>query len=319
MSESDAEAQSLDEKLKLLEARRNELVGELGSVGTATAKSAKQLETDTKEAIGAVKNEIKGVTDYFAAKSTEATQSLSNLGKDATMSLSSALDSSKRYAWSIRILWISFCAVLGSLAWLFYKPSLLGVIPLFVTGFAVNELYIKGRKTITNSDTARVAASISTLSQNIDDAAINYLHQRRLRQAERINAEVGYPGTSDGFLHKERYNSRGIGLLLDMIDPFKFADREILLAVVLNGGISWRDFRLETDRRGSTFYFPNENGTRILERAGKDADNLVATYQGRDMSLREAFRVFATLLLRKLEGCDQGLSETSFFVFNVAE
>ena len=81
------------------------------------------------------------------------------------------------------------------------------------------------------------------------DAAINYLHQRRLRQAKRINAEMGFPGTCDGFLHRERYNSRGVGLLFDLIDPFKFADREFLLIVVLNGGISWRDFKLEHDRR----------------------------------------------------------------------
>ncbi|MDV3292954.1 MAG: hypothetical protein LYZ70_01630 [Nitrososphaerales archaeon] len=146
------------------------------------------------------------------------------------------------------------------------------------------------------------------------DAAINYLHQRRLRQAELINADVGFIGISDGFLHKEQFNSRGIGLLLDMIDPFKFADREELLVVALNGGISWMDFRLERDRRGSTFYYPSEKGRVILDQAGADADALVVRYQNREMRLKEAFREFATLLLHELEKDGQDLLLAKPFV-----
>ncbi|HEV2225336.1 MAG TPA: hypothetical protein VGR56_00865, partial [Nitrososphaerales archaeon] len=100
------------------------------------------------------------------------------------------------------------------------------------------------------------------------DAAINYLHQRRLRQAERINQEVGFSGRCDGFLHKKRYNSRKIGLLLDMIDPFKFADREELLLVLLDRGLTWKDFRIETDRRGSNFYYPRDSAVSKLGQAG---------------------------------------------------
>ncbi len=63
------------------------------------------------------------------------------------------------------------------------------------------------------------------------DAAINYLHHRRLLKAQRINMEAGFgERTCEGFLHRKQYNSRGLGLLLDMIDPFKFADREELLS-----------------------------------------------------------------------------------------
>lgn len=133
------------------------------------------------------------------------------------------------------------------------------------------------------------------------DAAINYLHQRRLRKAEQINLEVGFPGTCDGFLHGERYNSRGIGLLLDMIDPFKFAGREKLLIVALNGGISWTDFRLEKDRRGSTFYYPSSDGKAILDRIGVDADSLVVNYQGNETSLTDAYTEFATRLRQVIE------------------
>src|SRR3989449_1624486 len=149
------------------------------------------------------------------------------------------------------------------------------------------------------------------------DAAINYLHQRRLRQAERINAEVGILGTCDGFLHKERYNSRRIGLLLDMIDPFKFADREILLAVILNGGLSWRDFKLETDRRGLTFYYPTGDAKAKLDQAGVDADNSVVRYKGNEMHHSEAYRQFAASLLHELNSLEVEFSRVNQFRFEI--
>ena len=133
------------------------------------------------------------------------------------------------------------------------------------------------------------------------DAAINYLHQRRLRQAERINREVGFLGTCDGFLHRERHNSRKIGLLLDMIDPFKFADREELLLVLLNRRLSWKDFTIEKDRRGSSFYYPAETATGKLSLVGSDADDLVVRYQGIDSDLVDAHRAYATALLSVIE------------------
>jgi CRISPR/Cas system-associated endonuclease Cas1 len=146
------------------------------------------------------------------------------------------------------------------------------------------------------------------------DAAINYLHQRRLRQAERINAEVGFPGTCDGFLHRERYNSRGIGLLLDMIDPFKFADREVLLAVVLSGGLSWRDFRLEQDRRGSTFYYPGQYGKELLDVVGRDADESVVVNRGQQSSLVDSYRQFARNLFALLDSKAES-DDTPQFVY----
>lgn len=138
------------------------------------------------------------------------------------------------------------------------------------------------------------------------DAATNYLHQRRLRQAERINEEIGFPGSSDGFLHRRHYHSRKIGLVLDMVDPFKFADREELLLLAVDQGLLWKDFRIETDGRGSSFYYPGPSAVSKLDQAGTDADNLIVEFLGRRLRLIEAYRLFAEGLLEALISRDQG-------------
>lgn len=148
------------------------------------------------------------------------------------------------------------------------------------------------------------------------DAAINYLHQRRLRQAERLNKEAGFPGTSDGFLHHRQHNSRKLGILFDMIDPFKFADREELLLVLLNYGITKDDFRVERDRRGMSFYHPVPGAVPKLDQAGAAADGLVVNYLGREMRLSEAYRLFAEGLLRDIESGKNAVDQFSLFVFN---
>ncbi len=145
------------------------------------------------------------------------------------------------------------------------------------------------------------------------DAAINYLHQRRLRRCEQINMEVGFRGTCDGFLHRNHYHSRRIGLVLDMIDPFKFADREELLVVVLKDGISWRDFRAQKDRRGSTFYYPSPSATNTLDRVGAIADNQRVLFGGLNVKLEEAYRLLASNLLYRLNARDSDWFEVFFF------
>jgi CRISPR/Cas system-associated endonuclease Cas1 len=77
------------------------------------------------------------------------------------------------------------------------------------------------------------------------DAAINYLHQRRLFKATAANLEAGLsarPG--EGFLHRKRWNPERLGLTLDLIDPFKFADREKLLEAILDASVNWREVAL---------------------------------------------------------------------------
>lgn len=147
------------------------------------------------------------------------------------------------------------------------------------------------------------------------DAAINYLHQRRVNLSLRMNAEVGFEGICDGFLHRRRYNSRRVGLIFDMIDPFKFADREVLLSVALSGGLSWKEFNLATDRRGSTFYYPTPKGKAILDQAGRDADEVIVTYLNRQMDILEAYRRFATSLSSALQnGFAGGFEPFSYLV-----
>ena len=92
-----------------------------------------------------------------------------------------------------------------------------------------------------------------------------------------------------------------MGLLYDMIDPFKFADREELLAVVLNRDITWRDFKLDSDRHNSTFYYPASTGIATLDQVGADADQIVVRYGATESSLTEAYRRFASSFLSALE------------------
>jgi len=98
-----------------------------------------------------------------------------------------------------------------------------------------------------------------------------------------------------------------------MIDPFKFADREELLLVFLDQGLTWRDFRIETDRRGSNFYYPMATATGKLDQIGMAADNLVAKYQGTTMQLGEAYGLFAENLFEIMR--DHGVTTTQFKPF----
>jgi hypothetical protein len=100
-----------------------------------------------------------------------------------------------------------------------------------------------------------------------------------------------------------------------MIDPFKFADREQLLLVALDGGISWMDFRLEKDRRGSTFYYPAASGKTKLDLVGGDADSMVVPYQNREMRVSEALKEFASNLLQAVEHDSREPTALEPFVF----
>lgn len=69
----------------------------------------------------------------------------------------------------------------------------------------------------------------------------------------------------EGFLHRKTRNAEGLGLILDLIDPFKFADREKLLEAMLKYELNWRDFYIATDRQGAKFYYPQPQAIDILE------------------------------------------------------
>jgi len=134
------------------------------------------------------------------------------------------------------------------------------------------------------------------------DAAINYLHQRRLFKARVINAQLGLdPNPGEGFLHRKRWNPEGLGLTLDLIDPFKFADREKLLAAILDVSVNWRDFYSATDRHGTLFYYPKPEAVGVLEAVGEAADKMPVSYGGAQLALLEAYRNTVSALIEKLQ------------------
>jgi hypothetical protein len=134
------------------------------------------------------------------------------------------------------------------------------------------------------------------------DAAINYLHQRRLSECRQVNMQLGLdysPG--EGFLHRRRWNSDRLGLLLDLIDPFKFADREKLLEAVSESRVNWRDFYSATDRHGIRFYYPKDETAVTLESAGDAADVMVVEYAGRKLPLMDAYQSMISDLIESLQ------------------
>ncbi len=135
------------------------------------------------------------------------------------------------------------------------------------------------------------------------DAAINYLHQRRLLKAREVNIQLGLefnPG--EGFLHRKRWNPEGLGLILDLIDPFKFADREKLLEAIIEVSVNWRDFYSSTDRHGVSFYYPKPEALGVLEAIGEAADKMLVSYGGTEITLVEAYRKTVASLIQNLQG-----------------
>jgi hypothetical protein len=136
------------------------------------------------------------------------------------------------------------------------------------------------------------------------DAAINYLHQRRLFKARSVNIQLGLdfnPG--EGFLHRKRWNPEGIGLILDLIDPFKFADREKLLEAILDVSVNWRDFYGATDRSGARFYYPKPEVLGVLEAIGEAADKMPVSYEGtQQLTTLAAYRNVVSRLIQNFQG-----------------
>jgi len=144
------------------------------------------------------------------------------------------------------------------------------------------------------------------------DAAINYLHQRRLFKATAVDVQLGLdfkPG--EGFLHRKRWNPEGLGLIFDLIDPFKFADREKLLEAVLDVSVNWRDFYGATDRSGARFYYPKPEALGLLEAIGEAADKTPVSYEGAQLTLSEAYQNVVSRLIQNLRE-DTPMSFTPF-------
>jgi len=65
----------------------------------------------------------------------------------------------------------------------------------------------------------------------------------------------------EGFLHRKRWNPEGLRLILDLIDPFKFVDREKLLEAVLDVSVNWEGL-LQLDRQAWGAFLLSETGGR---------------------------------------------------------
>ncbi len=142
------------------------------------------------------------------------------------------------------------------------------------------------------------------------DAAINYMHQRRLLKCRLINVRLGLGWDSgDGFLHRRKLKERGekgsskegMGLLLDLTDAFKFADREKLLEAILSHDLTWRDFYIAPDRQGINFYYPQPRAVDILELKGREADDLPIRLDGRVIPLLKAYESTVDRLVEALK------------------
>lgn len=147
------------------------------------------------------------------------------------------------------------------------------------------------------------------------DAAINYLHQRRLLKCGLVNAELGLGWESgDGLLHRRSQNSRGMGLLLDLADPVKFGDREVLLQAFLESRLNWRDFKISMDRMGSAYYYPSASAIVILEHLGDRADNSLVHFRGAKMTLESAYRSSTAGFVEALRSGNADALEAFVFV-----
>lgn len=134
------------------------------------------------------------------------------------------------------------------------------------------------------------------------DSAINYLHQRRVFKIRQANSKLGIIARGEGFLHHKRWNAEGLGLILDLADPLKFADRQKLLEAVLGYSVNWRNFHTGTDRQGMVFYYPKSEAVAILEKLGDEADNTTVVYGHVSLKLSEAYERGVLNLSSFLEG-----------------
>lgn len=122
-----------------------------------------------------------------------------------------------------------------------------------------------------------------------------------------MNAEEGIGWMSgEGFLHKLRREDP-IGLALDLSDPFKLVDRELLMKACLEKRLSWRDFEWQLGRQGIKFYYPKSKTIGILEEIGIQADNCLVCYEGERIPLMEAYRRHIKSFIEAVKKGDAGV------------
>jgi len=139
------------------------------------------------------------------------------------------------------------------------------------------------------------------------NAMINYLHQRRLVACRIANAEEGLGWQSgEGLLHKLHRNDP-IGLALDLCDPFKIVDRELLLKACLEKRLTWKDCEAQMGRQGVRFYYPGRGAIGVLEEIGIQTDSLPVDYGGERIPLMETYRRYARCFVEAVKRGDAAL------------
>jgi hypothetical protein len=133
------------------------------------------------------------------------------------------------------------------------------------------------------------------------NAGINYLHQRRLLKCRLVNATLGLGWDGfEGIIHVAR-RRQTIGLLLDLTDQFKLADREVFLDMCSKTEVTTEDFVGARGRQGVRFYFPSSVGIEKLEQAGQAADRLLVYYDKQEMPLSEAYQNYVESFIAAVE------------------
>ncbi len=149
------------------------------------------------------------------------------------------------------------------------------------------------------------------------NSAINYLHQRRLLLCRLANtrAGIGWVGC-EGILHVAK-RTPSIGLLLDLSDSFKLADRESFLDGTLRLEVTREDFVARLGRQRVWFYHPTQEAIERLDLYGSTADQFRVNYCGKNMTLMRAYDEFVDSLITATENSD--LSRLNSFVYGSGE
>jgi len=124
------------------------------------------------------------------------------------------------------------------------------------------------------------------------NSAINYLHQRRLLLCRLANARtaIGWVGC-EGVLHVAKREPR-IGLMLELSDSFRLADRESFLDSTMRMELSRDDFVARPGRHRVWFFHPTQGAIGKLDLCGSTADQLRVQHRGNEMTLTGAYDEF---------------------------
>ena len=138
------------------------------------------------------------------------------------------------------------------------------------------------------------------------NAAINYLHQRRLLLCRLANARagIGWVGC-EGVLHVAK-REPSIGLLLDLSDSFRLADRENFLSASLRFEVSREDFVARPGKQRVWFYHPTQEMIGKLDVLGSQAEQLRVNHQGTDMTLAGAYDELVGSFVEAVHSADLG-------------